>query len=260
MQLIHEACMATDAHVFIERLPEGYHTQLGESAGILSGGQRQRISIARSIISGPKVLLFDEATSALDPRAEKAAQNALDRVWANKTTLVIAHNLATVMAADNIAVMANGKIVEKGNHSKLLERDGLYAAMVRAQDLGAEERQQDFFEGPVEKLGKNESEETLGPTVSLRQTQSEDMSKTLEHIVKQLNTGIVGYSLVKCVIVMLKEHPDLYRWYSLIALVHLAVGETYPAQAILFSHLIRVLRYRARKPNNRPISTPSCSL
>ena len=240
MQLIQEACMATNAHEFIENLPEGYNTQLGESGGMLSGGQRQRISIARSIISDPKILLFDEATSALDPRAEKVVQNALNRVSANKTTLVIAHKLATVMAADNIAVMANGKVVEQGNHSELLERDGLYAAMVRAQDLHADAGEQDFREEPDEGAYKDDSDEILDTTVSLQRTQSEAMPKALGRKVEHLTAGTVGYSLVKCIIVMLKEHPDLYVWYSLMALVYLIVGGTYPAQAILFSRLINV--------------------
>jgi ATP-binding cassette, subfamily B (MDR/TAP), member 1 len=133
----------------------------------LSGGQRQRVSIARSIISVPKILLCDEATSALEPRAEKVVQNALNRVSANKPTLVIAHKLATVMAADNIAVMSNGKVIEQGNHSELLERDGLCAAIVRAQNLGAEAREQGFRQELDEVAYKGDSDETLDPTVSL---------------------------------------------------------------------------------------------
>ena len=240
MKLIQEACIAADAHEFVEKLPEGYNTQLGESARMLSGGQRQRLSIARSIISDPRILLFDEATSALDPRAEKVVQNALNRVSANKTTLVIAHKLATVMAADNIAVMANGKIVEQGNHSELLERDGLYAAMVRAQDLGEEAREQDYREEPHDGIDKNDSKEALDPTISLQRTQSATMPKDSERKVEQLSAGTVRYSLVRCILIMLKEHPDLYPWYAVITLAALVGGGTYPAQAILFSHLIRV--------------------
>lgn len=242
MKLIQEACIAAGAHDFIEKLPEGYHTQLGESARMLSGGQRQRISIARSIISDPKILLFDEATSALDPRAEKVVQSALNRVSANKTTLIIAHKLATVMAADNIAVMAGGKVVEQGTHGELLELDGLYAAMVRAQDLGAKTEEDDFQEKLEPGPDEDDSAEGLGlkPTLSLQRTKSEAMTKTAEGKLKHLTAGTVGYSLIKCIFVMLKEHPDLYLWYILTALACLIAGGTYPAQAILFSRLVNV--------------------
>ncbi|KAK3686424.1 hypothetical protein LTR37_019812 [Vermiconidia calcicola] len=240
MHLIRDACIAADAHEFIEKLPEGYHTQLGERAGMLSGGQRQRISIARSIISDPRILLFDEATSALDPRAEKVVQNALNRVSANKTTLIIAHKLATVMAADNIAVMANGKVVEQGNHSELVERDGLYAAMVRAQDLGADAREQNFRAGLDEGSYGEDSDEKIDRDLSLQRTQSEVMPKVSENKSEQLTAGTVDYPLIKCVLIMLKEHPDLYGWYTLLALAYLILGGTYPAQAILFSRLIKV--------------------
>ena len=240
-QLVQEACMAADAHDFIQKLPEGYSTQIGERGGMLSGGQRQRVSIARSIISDPKILLCDEATSALDPRAEKVVQDALNRVSANKTTLIIAHKLATVMAADSIAVMADGRVVEQGSHDELHQRDGLYAAMVRAQDLGAEARGQDIdeeLEGGAEK-DKEDSDMTLGPTVSLQRTRSEIVAKD-EGNIEHLTAGTLHYSLVKCIFIMLKEHPDLYVWYVLICFVHLVVGGTYPGQAILFSRLIRV--------------------
>ena len=237
MELVQKACRASNAHDFIEKLPEGYNTQVGERASMLSGGQRQRVAIARSIISDPKVLLLDEATSALDPRAERVVQNALHRVSANKTTLIIAHKLATVMAADNIAVMANGNIIEQGNHSELLERDGLYAAMVRAQDLGAEAGEPEFCEESDE---GGYVKENLDQTVSLQRTQSEAMPKASEREVEQLTAGTVGYSLGKCIVVMLTEHSDLYLWYLVIAMACLIGGGTYPAQAILFSRLINV--------------------
>ena len=237
MELVKEACRASNANDFIESLPEGYATQVGERASMLSGGQRQRVAIARSIISDPKILLLDEATSALDPRAERVVQDALNRVSANKTTLIIAHKLATVQAADNIAVMTNGKVVEQGSHSELIERDGLYAAMVRAQDLGAEagdpEAHEDSDEGGYGK-------ENLERAVSLRRTQSEALPEAVEREVEQLAAGTVGYSLKKCIFIMLKEHSDLYPWYLVTAMGALIGGATYPAQAIVFSHLIHV--------------------
>jgi ATP-binding cassette subfamily B (MDR/TAP) protein 1 len=238
MQLIRKACIAADAHSFIEKFPERYNTQLGERASMLSGGQRQRISIARSIVSDPKILLFDEATSALDPRAERVVQSALNRVSVNKTTLIIAHKLATVMAADNIAVMTNGRVVEQGTHSELLERDGLYAAMVRAQDLGA---------GATDKESNNlrqereEVEEKPNFAIDASSTkQAGAVSSTSNSEPDKLVAGTLNFSLIKCILIMLKEHPDLYPWYILITLVYLTVGGTQPAQAIIFSRLIRV--------------------
>jgi len=237
MELVQEACLASNAHDFIERLPEGYNTQVGERASMLSGGQRQRVAIARSIISDPKVLLLDEATSALDPRAERVVQDALHRVSAKKTTLIIAHKLATVMAADSIAVMTSGKVIEQGTHSELLERDGLYAAMVRSQDLGAEAGEPEFREEPEE---GDDVKEALDRPLTLQRTESEALAKDSGREVEHLSAGTVGYSLGKCIWIMLKEHPDLYLWYLVIVFGGLIGGGTYPAQAIIFSRLINV--------------------
>nr|POF05420.1 leptomycin b resistance protein pmd1 [Quercus suber] len=237
-EMMKEACKASNAHDFIENLPEGYNTQVGERASMLSGGQRQRISIARSIISDPKVLLLDEATSALDPRAERVVQDALHRVSANKTTLIIAHKLATVMAADNIAVMTNGSVVEQGTHHELLQSNGLYAAMVRAQDLGAdagEPNQREDLDDDEE-----DSDDAHDGPVALQRTQSEGAPKALEKEVEELTAGTLGYSLIKCIFIMLAEHRDLYFWYIVTAVGSVIGGGTYPAQAIIFSRLIRV--------------------
>lgn len=245
MKLVQEACMASNAHIFIERLPEGYYTQVGERASMLSGGQRQRIAIARSIISDPKVLLLDEATSALDPRAERVVQDALHRVSVNKTTLVIAHKLATVKAADNIAVMTNGKVVEQGNHSELLKQGGLYAAMVRAQDLGAEVERPETYEELNEGVDlkndmENDVQTALDRPLTMQRTQSEDVLNDLQREIEHLSAGTAEYSLVKCVWILLKEHPDLYVWYLVTAFGGVIGGGTYPAQAIIFSRLINV--------------------
>jgi ATP-binding cassette subfamily B (MDR/TAP) protein 1 len=101
----------------------------------LSGGQKQRIAIARSIVSEPTVLLLDEATSALDPKAEKIVQQALDRVSKDRTTIVIAHKLSTIRTADNIAVMADGAVVEQGSHDELLKLDGAYGMYLKGPEL-----------------------------------------------------------------------------------------------------------------------------
>jgi ATP-binding cassette subfamily B protein len=133
-----EAAKAAFAHEFIEKLPEGYDTGLGESATTLSGGQRQRLAIARAILRDAPILLLDEATSALDAESERAVQQAFEAMSQTKTTLVIAHRLATVLNADRIIVMEEGQIVETGTHNQLLATGKLYARLARLQfDLSA---------------------------------------------------------------------------------------------------------------------------
>jgi ATP-binding cassette subfamily B protein len=130
---IEAAARAANAHDFLLGLPEGYDTFLGESGARLSGGQRQRIAIARALLRDAPLLLLDEATSALDAESEAAVQQALERLMTSRTTVVIAHRLATVRQADRIIVMEKGRIVEEGNHAALLARGGLYARLARLQ-------------------------------------------------------------------------------------------------------------------------------
>jgi ATP-binding cassette subfamily B (MDR/TAP) protein 1 len=136
-QMMHvvEAAKIAFADDFISQLPQGYDTDIGQRGGLLSGGQKQRIAIARSLVSNPKVLLLDEATSALDPYAEGIVQQALDRASAGRTTIVIAHKLATIRKADNIVVMSKGKIIEQGTHESLIALDGAYSKLVTVQQL-----------------------------------------------------------------------------------------------------------------------------
>lgn len=131
------AARAAHAHDFIERLPEGYRTALGERGVRLSGGQRQRISIARALLKNPPLLLLDEATSALDAESERAVQAALADAMRGRTTLVIAHRLATVMHADRILVLDGGRLVESGTHTELVAAGGLYARLAAMQFEGA---------------------------------------------------------------------------------------------------------------------------
>jgi subfamily B ATP-binding cassette protein MsbA len=123
---VEEAARAANAHEFIERLPEGYATMVGERGVKLSGGQRQRIAIARAILRNPRLLVLDEATSSLDNESESLVQEALERLMKNRTTVVIAHRLSTIEKADKIVVIESGRLVEQGSHAELMEREGLY--------------------------------------------------------------------------------------------------------------------------------------
>jgi subfamily B ATP-binding cassette protein MsbA len=130
---IEAAAEAANAMEFIARLPQGIHTHIGEGGNSLSGGQRQRIAIARAILKNAPILVLDEATSALDTESERLIQQALQKLMRNRTTLVIAHRLSTIEGADQIAVMEQGRIVERGNHAELLALGGHYAALHRMQ-------------------------------------------------------------------------------------------------------------------------------
>ncbi|RMZ82397.1 hypothetical protein DV737_g2060, partial [Chaetothyriales sp. CBS 132003] len=243
MKLVEEACRLANAHTFIIDLPQGYHTQVGERASMLSGGQKQRIAIARSIISDPQILLLDEATSALDPRAEKVVQDALNRVSVDKTTLIIAHKLATVKKADNIVVMSYGKIIEQGTHNELIERDGQYAALVRAQDLGGDQGEADFTE-EQEDLAMEWSE-------TLQRTKSEARSPADDEEAQKLACGTLNLSLLRCIYIMFYEQKDLYGWFLLSIAGSLIGGGTFPAQAILFSRLINVFTLQGQEARDK---------
>jgi subfamily B ATP-binding cassette protein MsbA len=130
--VIHAAKVA-NAHQFIMQTENGYHTMIGDRGSKLSGGQRQRIAIARAVLKNPPILILDEATSALDSESEKLVQEALTNLMKNRTSIVIAHRLSTIQHADEIVVIQNGHIIEKGSHDSLILQDGLYRKLSEIQ-------------------------------------------------------------------------------------------------------------------------------
>jgi subfamily B ATP-binding cassette protein MsbA len=130
---VEDAARAAHAHEFVERLPMGYDTVVGERGVKLSGGQRQRVAIARAVLKDPAVLVLDEATSNLDTESERLIEDALSRLLVGRTTLIIAHRLSTVRRADRLVALDRGRIVEEGTHAELLALGGLYARLYQRQ-------------------------------------------------------------------------------------------------------------------------------
>jgi ATP-binding cassette subfamily B protein len=140
---VEAACAQACAMEFIERLPQGLDTALGERGVTLSGGQKQRLSIARALLADRPILLLDEATSSLDAGAERLVQQGLEALEQGRTTLAIAHRLATVQNADRIVVLERGTIAAEGTHAELMRQGGLYASLARLQFLGEKDEKAD---------------------------------------------------------------------------------------------------------------------
>lgn len=135
MEEVEEAAKVANAHDFIAATENGYDTNIGDRGGKLSGGQRQRLSIARAVLKNPQILILDEATSALDTESERLVQEALENLMRNRTTIVIAHRLSTIKSADEICVMHEGRIVERGEHDELYDLNGYYRKLCDMQNF-----------------------------------------------------------------------------------------------------------------------------
>jgi len=158
-EAVVEAAKAAEAHEFIENLPDGYDTMVGERGVKLSGGQRQRISIARAVLKDPDVLVLDEATSDVDTETEMLIQRSLDRLTADRTTFAIAHRLSTIKDADTIVVLEAGEIVERGTHGDLLEEGGLYAHLWGVQAGEIDELPEEFIERAAERQARTDADD-----------------------------------------------------------------------------------------------------
>ena len=241
--MVQEACIVANADNFIQSLPDKYDTVVGERAVLLSGGQKQRIAIARAVVSDPKILLLDEATSALDSQAEGIVQNALDKAAMNRTTIIIAHRLSTIKNADNIVVMAKGKIIEQGTHNQLLALNNAYAKFVTAQALATktveEEKGKDEIENDgVESSGPSFDEiDDIVPNLNRRKSGRSVASQELERQ-DAIASKDRSYSLFECIRRVFYLQKDMWLVLGIAGVACVVGGAVYPAQAIVFAYLV----------------------
>lgn len=174
---------------------------------MLSGGQKQRIAIARSIISNPTVLLMDEPTSALDSNSEHVVQDALDKAAGNRTTVIIAHKLATIRKADNIAVLSGGVIVEQGTFDELKAKGGAFARMISAQHLGDLQHQSEDSNGE-----SNKKKAVSYMDTELFQQLTKEPTRASHADVSGISQTGLGYGLLKCARIVFIEHRSLWLW------------------------------------------------
>ncbi|KAG5746428.1 hypothetical protein H9Q70_010875 [Fusarium xylarioides] len=225
-QVKHAAKLAF-ADEFIQNLPEQYETRIGERGGLLSGGQKQRIAIARSIVSDPSILLLDEATSALDPHSEAIVQKALNNASRNRTTLVIAHKLATIRDADNIVVMSKGKIVEQGTHDNL----------VQAQDLSTHKQILAIEASDDESAASTGAIEPVQSLVKYNSTVNEDIASQIRREDFSLYESM---GLLNTIWKMIRSAPELKTCFVAIAIACAIGAAVYPGQTLLLAQVMDV--------------------
>ncbi|KAI5865391.1 P-loop containing nucleoside triphosphate hydrolase protein [Durotheca rogersii] len=233
-ELVEQACKEAFADEFISRLPSGYDTEVGDAGIKLSGGQRQRLAIARAIVKQPKILILDEATSSIDVRGEKVVQAALDKVSKNRTTIMIAHRLSTVKKADNIVVLAKGKVVQWGNHESLMAQvGGPYWLLTNAQQLSM-----------------GDSASPASPDASSEVTEVE--TRTMDIMTVDDTKAVEGdggapaaaepthtpRGVLRSFGALLLEQKPFWPWYTVMLFGALVAGGGPPVQAYIFAALI----------------------
>ncbi|KAJ2907063.1 P-loop containing nucleoside triphosphate hydrolase protein [Zalerion maritima] len=233
-ELVKEACQESFADEFIDRLPDGYDTMVGDSGTKLSGGQRQRIAIARSIIKKPHILILDEATSAIDVRGERIVQAALDKVSQNRTTITIAHRLSTIKKADRIVVLQKGRVVEQGTHESLLSNEeGAYYGLVYAQKLSLGDA------GEADDDDDKIEEEDIGAVLSREKSAAKsDTGATTTDPTQWKEVGLArGFGQ------LLWEQRRRWPYWALTVIFTAVFATSTPFMAYLFAKVVVVFQY-----------------
>ncbi|XP_068902276.1 multidrug resistance protein 2-like [Tenebrio molitor] len=224
---IEKAAKKANAHNFIKSLPRGYNTLIGERGAQISGGQKQRIAIARALIREPKILLLDEATSALDTTSEAEVQAALDAISGECTTIIVAHRLSTVRNADRIVVVCEGKVIEEGNHAKLMAEKGAYHSLVVSQGLSETE---DVFTEDKEVSSGVKNVAKVSETAMIENTSEQNLDKDVQE-----STG--GSSIIS----ILKVNKPEWFYILVGCIASVITGSALPVYGLVFGDIIGVL-------------------
>ncbi|KAJ5472359.1 hypothetical protein N7530_006360 [Penicillium desertorum] len=236
MELITAACKQAFADEFVDRLPMGYSTTVGEGGITLSGGQRQRIAIARSIVSQPQILILDEATSSIDIHGERIVQAALDRVSKDRTTIMIAHRLSTVRRADKIIVMKDGRNSEEGSHQELMLKEGIYHSLVHAQQL---EPLTDLVDADVSDSILSAKEE-VKPQVHTTKEGGDQHPQDCPEPER-------GFGFFHSFGVLIYENRSHWLLYALTLIGAVGAGSGFSLQSWLFARLVEVFQFTGQK-------------